>query len=374
MQSTFTFGRVAGIPIGINWTWIPVFFLIAWSWAVEVFPSENPGHSDAAYAAMSVVATALFFTSLLLHELGHALQAQRERMEIEGITLWLFGGVAKFKGSFPSAGAEFRIAVAGPAVSLALGGGLTLLAWLAGLPDVVDGVAAWLGYINLFLLVFNLLPALPLDGGRVFRSALWYFQGDFGWATRIAAAAGRGFGYLFVAGGVALVFFTGAWGGLWLAFIGFFLVQAAAAEDRYGVARRALAGLRVRDLLVADPVTVRPDATLAEFMDDVVWRTRYTTYPVTDNGSAVGLLPFRCVAEVPRREWETRTVRDCMLPREEVPVVAPDDPLIDAAAELSQGKINRALVLDGERLVGLLSATDVARALEVRGLRVRRRK
>jgi Zn-dependent protease len=315
---------------------------------------------------LAVIAAALFFISIVLHEYGHAIQAQREGMEIDGITLWLFGGVARFKGMFPSAGAEFRIAIAGPLVSLALGVFFVLVAWLAGLPETVDAVAAWLGYINLTLLVFNLIPALPLDGGRVLRSALWAARDDFAWATRVAATIGRGFGYLFIALGVAMFIFQGDFSGAWLAFIGWFLLLAASAEDRASLAQQALSGLRVRDLVVRDPVTAKPDLTVGEFMDDIVWRTRHTTYPVTDNGHALGLLPFRCVAEVPRTEWDSRTVRDCMVPVGEVPVVSEDDALYDAAAELGESDLNRALVIDGDQFVGLLSATDVARALEIR--------
>jgi Zn-dependent protease/CBS domain-containing protein len=368
VQDSFTLGRIGGIRIGLNWSWLVVFALIVWTLATGIFPSQNPGLSDETYVAMAVVAAVVFFVSLLLHELGHALQARREGMEIEGITLWLFGGVAKFKGMFPTAGAEFRIAVAGPLVSLVLGLVFALLAWALRMTPSVDGVLFWLGYINLTLLLFNLLPALPLDGGRVLRSALWHFRGDFAWATRIAAAIGRSMGYLFIGGGIALLIFLNAFSGVWLAFIGWFLLMAAGAEDRYLITRQALAGLRVRDLMVRDPVSTQADVTLGEFMDDVVWSRRHTTYPVTDNGRAVGLLPFRRVAEVPRRDWDTHTVGECMIPREAVPVVSEDDQLIDAAAELAENEVNRALVLDGERLVGILSVTDVARALEMRGV------
>jgi Zn-dependent protease/predicted transcriptional regulator len=372
VQDSFTIARVAGIRIGVNWSWILVFALVVWTWATGVFPDTNPGLSDGTYVAMAISGAVLFFASLLLHELGHAFQARREGMEIEGITLWLFGGVAKFKGMFPSAGAEFRIAIAGPLVSLVLGGLFVAIAVVAGLPEPADAVAAWLGYVNLSLLAFNLLPALPLDGGRVLRAALWYFRGDFARATRISATIGRGFGYLMIAAGVASLIFLNDFGGVWLAFIGWFLLTAAAAEDRFLMARQALGGLRVRDLMVRDPVTTKADVTLGEFMDDVVWTRRYTTYPVTDNGHAVGLLPFRCVAEVPRSEWDRRTVRECMKRLEEVPVVAQNDEVIDAAGELAENDLNRALVLDGDRLVGLLSVTDVARALEMRGFGRRR--
>jgi Zn-dependent protease/CBS domain-containing protein len=371
MNDSFTLGRIAGIRVGVNWSWIVVFALIVWTLSQSIFPRMNQGLSDATYLGMAIAAALLFFVSLLMHEYGHALVARREGMEIEGITLWLFGGVARFKGMFPSAGAEFRIAIAGPVVSLVLGCLFVLFAWLARAPEAVDAVAAWLGYINLTLLVFNLLPALPLDGGRVLRSVLWAARNDFAWATRIAAWVGRAFGYLFIAVGLGFLFFQGAFSGAWLAFIGWFLLQAAGAEDRYLLARQALAGLRVLDLMVRDPVTAKPDMTLGAFMDELVSQRRYTTYPVVEDGRAVGLLPFRCVAEVPRREWDTRLVRDCMIPRDRVPVVGETDDLIDAAAELASSDVNRALVLDGDRLVGLLSVTDVARALQIRQLRGR---
>jgi Zn-dependent protease/CBS domain-containing protein len=364
VNSSIELGSIRGIRIGINWSWLVIFALIIWTLATGIFPDENPGRSDTTYVAMAIAAAVLFFASLLAHELGHAIQAQREGMEIEGITLWLFGGVAKFRGMFPSAGAEFRIAIAGPLVSLVIGVVCVLVAWRAGAPEEVDGVAAWLGYINLALLLFNLLPALPLDGGRVLRSALWQAKGDFAWATRLAAGVGRGFGFLMIGAGIFLFIFEGAFSGAWLAFIGWFLLTAASAEQRYLATREAFGGLRVRDLMVRDPVTVRPDMTLGEFMDEVVMARRYTTYPVIEDGRAVGLLPFRCVAEVPRAEWDERRVRDCMLGRDRVPTVHENEQLVDAVAKLTENGVNRGLVLDGERLVGLLSITDLARALE----------
>jgi len=372
LRDSFTIGRIAGISVGVNWSWLIVFALITWTLATSIFPSTNPGLADGAYVAMALIAALLFFTSLLLHEYGHALQARRDGMEIEGITLWLFGGVAKFRGMFPSAGAEFRIAIAGPLVSLALGLLFLGVTMLLGLPATVDGVLFWLGSINIALLVFNLLPALPLDGGRVLRSILWYARGEFVSATRLAAGIGRGFGYIFVAAGVALIVFASPVTGIWLAFVGWFLLQAAGAEDRYVAAREALGGLRVRDVMARDPVTAPAGITLGEFMDDVAWSRPYTTYPVIENGEVVGLLQFRRVAEVPRAEWDRRTVRDCMIPRDEVPVVEQDDELVLAAGEVAEHEVNRALVLDAGRLVGLLSVTDVARALQMRGAGRRR--
>jgi len=373
MTSSITLGRIAGIRIGIHWSWLVVFGLITWSLATAVFPDQNPGLGDSTYIAMAVVAAILFFTSLLLHELGHAFRARREGMEIDGITLWLFGGVAQFRGMFPTAGAEFRIAIAGPLVSLVIGAGFVGIAVAIAGVEEVDGIAAWLGYINLALLVFNLLPALPLDGGRVLRATLWALRRDFGDATRIAAAVGRGFGFLFIAGGIGLAIFTDTVSGIWFAFIGWFLLVAAGSEARFLAVRDAFGALRVRDLMVREPDTVDADSSLGQFMDEVVSARRHTTYPVVDGDVALGLLPFRRVAEVPRREWDERVVRDCMIPRSEVPVLDEDGSLVDALVELSDG-IGRGLVLEPDnRLVGLLSMTDLVRALELGGLRRRRR-
>jgi Zn-dependent protease/CBS domain-containing protein len=358
-------GRIGGVEVRINWSWLVIFALIVWSLADGVFPSQNPGLSGGVHLAMAIVAALLFFASLLLHELGHAWQARREGMEIDGITLWLFGGVSQFKTQFTTAGAEFRIAIAGPLVSLALGVLFVLIA-LAGLPSAVDGVAAWLGYINLALLVFNLIPALPLDGGRVLRAALWQLRGDLRWATRIATDIGRGFGYLFIGLGVAMFIFQGSFSGAWLAFIGWFLLQAAIAEARYIATAAALDGLRVRDLMVRDPVTVDADLTVGRFMDEVAWSRRFTTYPVVDAGRPIGLLAFSSVAAVPRSEWDTLRVRDAMIPLGSVPLLAEDTTAVDALTALSSPTSNRGLVVENGHLAGLLSITDLARALEVR--------
>ncbi|HSL65622.1 MAG TPA: site-2 protease family protein [Gaiellaceae bacterium] len=369
MTSSFRIARIAGIDVGVNWSWLVVFALIVWSIAIDL-GDRYESLSQAGALAAAVVAAALFFGSLLAHELGHAVVARREGMEIDGITLWLFGGVAKFKGMFPSAGAEFRIAIAGPVVSLAIGLLCVAGAWLLELPDLADGILGWLGVTNLVLLAFNMLPALPLDGGRVLRSALWASRDDFRWATNLAATIGRGFGFVFIAGGILAFISLGAIGGAWLAFIGWFLLMAASQEARYVLVRDALGGLRVRDLMVRQPATIAPELTLGQFMDDVVWSRRYTTYPVVDaEERPLGLLPFRCVAQVPRAEWDEQTVRQCMLAGDEVPTLRPEQELTDALTALGDG-VGRALVVDADgRLVGILSITDVMRALEAGGLR-----
>jgi Zn-dependent protease/CBS domain-containing protein len=367
MNGNLTLGRLGGVQVRINWSWLVIFALIVWSLAATVFPSQNPELSDGVHLAMGVVAALLFFAAVLLHELGHAWQARRDGIEIDGITLWLFGGVAQFKGAFPNPGAEFRIAIAGPLVTLVLSVGFLFLA-LAGLPSAVDGVVAWLGYINLSLLVFNLIPALPLDGGRVLRAALWRLRGDLGWATRLAAEIGRGFGYLFIALGVLMFIVEGSFSGAWLAFIGWFLLQAATAEARYVATDQALAGVRVGDLMARNPVTVDPDLTVGRFMDETARFRRFTTYPVVDRtGRPIGLLAFGSVTAVPRSEWDTRRVRESMIPLDQVTLLAETTRAVDALADLSSKPgANRGLVVDNGHLEGLLSITDLARALQAR--------
>jgi Zn-dependent protease/CBS domain-containing protein len=365
LSGNISLGRIGGVEVRVNWSWLVVLALIVWTLADGVFPSQNPRLSRDTHLAMAVVAALLFFASILLHELGHAWAARREGLEVDGITLWLFGGVSQFKGGFPSAGAEFRIAIAGPLVSLVLGVVFVLIA-IAGLPSAVDGVAAWLGYVNLALLVFNLIPALPLDGGRVLRAALWQSKGDLGWATRVGTDIGRVFGYLFIGLGVAMFIFQGSFSGAWLAFIGWFLLQAATAEARYIATEAALHGLRVRDLMVRDPVTVDGDLTVGQFMDEVARSRRFTTYPVVDGGRAIGLLAFGSVAALPRSEWDSRRVRETMLPLERVPLLTEDETAIDALTALSSPTSNRGLVIENGHLAGLLSITDLTRALELR--------
>ena len=365
MTSSFHLGTIRGIRIGINWSLLVIFVLIAWTLADGVFPSQNPGLGNTVYVAMAVIAATLFFLSILAHELGHAFVAQHEGMEIEGITLWLFGGVARFRGEFPSAGAELRIAVAGPIVTAIIGGACVGIAQ-AGLPDAIDGVAAWLGYINLLLLVFNLLPALPLDGGRILRSILWKARANYTWATLISATTGQAIGILVAIAGIALIVAFGAFSGAWLAFIGWFLFTAA-GEERRAVGRLELFGdRRVADVMIPDPITVPGDATVGQLADAMTPELRHSTYPVVEGERPIGLLPFARLVEAPRSQWESRLIRDFALPLGSVPTFAPDQPAIDAALQLARSRVGRGLVVEGDRLVGLVAREDLLRYLNGR--------
>jgi Zn-dependent protease len=363
MTSTIRFGRIAGIEIGAHWTWLMVVALVVWSLAVSVFPAQNPDLAPAAYVLMALVAALLFFASLLAHELGHALQARRDGVAVDGITLLVFGGMARLAGEPPTAGAELRIALAGPAVSLVIGVVLLAAAIVLPLPSAVDGVVYWVGSINLVLLAFNLLPAFPLDGGRVVRALVWWRNGDLARATEWAAGGGRAFAVAFIVAGFVLAVFTASLSGLWLTLIGFFLLGAAESELQLVRSRRVLGGLRVADVMVRDPVTVPADLSIQRFVDDVFLRHRHTAYPVVDGGP-IGVVSFRDVLSTPREQWTTVRVRDRMRPLGRARVVDAQSDLADVLPHLLADDLHRALVRDDGRLVGLLSITDAVHVLE----------
>ncbi|MDX6535554.1 MAG: hypothetical protein QOF68_3298 [Gaiellales bacterium] len=362
-SSTIRLGRVAGIEIGLNWSWVPVFALFVWSLSVIQFPEQLPGRSPAAYAVMGIVAAALFFASVLLHELGHALVAKREGVRIEGITLWLFGGVAKIDGDVPSAGAEFRITVAGPLVTAVLAAAFWLSAGLW--PDDSAGhqVLLWLGYVNTTLLVFNLIPAIPLDGGRVLRAALWARTRDFVRATHWAAGIGGVLAALMIVLG-AFAALAGAFGGVWLAVLGWFILESSRAEEGQATVRSALRDAPVAALMTHDPVIVPAGVTLAQMAAALAGSPRHSAYPVVDNGRVVGLMPLRCLAEHPPAEWDRRTVDECLIPITEVPLFTPDTPARDALDELARSRVGRGLVVQDGHVSGILSITDLVRALD----------
>ena len=363
MTSTFRFGRIAGIEIGAHWTWLLVVALVVWSLAATVFPAATPDLATGTHVAMALAAAALFFASLLAHELGHALQARRDGVPIDGITLWVFGGVARFAGQPSTAASELRVALAGPVVSLAIGLAALGVAGLLPLSQALDGVVRWLGYINLFLLAFNLLPAFPLDGGRVVRALLWMHTDDLPRATTWAAGGGRAFATAMIVGGLVLSVLLGDLSGLWLALLGLFLLSAAEGELQLVRAQAALGGLRVGDVMVRDPVSVPADLPLDRFIDDVFMAHRHTAYPVVA-AEPVGLVSFRDVLDVPLQDRKRLRVADRMLPLDRLLIVDADRDLLVVTADLARDDLHRALVRDHGRLAGLLSITDTARVLE----------
>jgi PDZ domain-containing secreted protein/Zn-dependent protease len=317
VESNLTLFKVRGIPIGITWSWLLVFGLVVWSLSQAMFPVTYPGFSGTTYLFMGLAAAALFFASVLLHELGHALRALKEGLPIRGITLWLFGGVAQLAGSPPSPRVEFHVAICGPVVSLVLAAGFLGGAWIGdhlAWPGTVQGVVDYLGRINLIVLAFNLVPALPLDGGRVLRAWLWRRQRSFTAATRSAARVGQAFGWMLVAIGVAGLF-GGAggsgFGGLWMAVIGWFLIQAARGEADQALLRRALGDLRVRDVMrplpagggasrAADAGAVQPEQLVYDAAG--AFSQGHGSVAVLEDGRPVGQLTADDVNAVLERE------------------------------------------------------------------------
>jgi PDZ domain-containing secreted protein/Zn-dependent protease/CBS domain-containing protein len=372
MTSSFTIIKIRGIPIGAHWSWLFVFALVVWSLSSQLFPVTYPGLSDSTYLGMGIVAGVLFFVSVLLHELGHAFRAMREEMKIDGITLWLFGGVARFSGSFPSPGAEFRIAAAGPAVSIVLVGvflAASRVADAASAPEVVIAVADYLARINAIVVAFNLVPALPLDGGRILRSWLWRRQGDFVAATKSAVRAGMAFGVL-LAGVGLLDFLTGGGGagGLWFVFLGWFIIQAAQGESSYAAVQQLLAGRRVREFMSPDPDVVDPRTSVMDLLESAIGPRAHSSYPVVEGERLVGMVGLRRAGSVPFEDRAHKNVADVMVPIEDLETLTADTEMMEAVATLQEDP-KRAPVMDDGRLVGIISLSDAMRAIELESVR-----
>ncbi|MEQ9336503.1 MAG: site-2 protease family protein [Miltoncostaeaceae bacterium] len=358
MRATYSLGRLFGVRLGVNWSVLALLGLLMWLLATEVFPETNPGLSADAHFAMAVVAALAFFGSIVLHELGHAVQARRDGMAVDGITLWLFGGVASFRGGFPSAAAEFRIAAAGPAVSALLAAVFLGVWYLPGIPEAIAGVVGWLGVINVALLIFNLIPALPLDGGRLLRAAIWRVGGDFRRATRISARIAQVLAIGLVALGLFIALTLGGISGLWLALIAWFLLQAARSE--LAMAERAATWPGEADLMAPAPAPVGEVTTLAAVVEREGWPLPHAAYPVTDErGATVGLLLTGPLDEDPDNGWLDQRAGQRMVPRASLATLSVRDDLVTAVAALGASEAGRALVMEAGRVVGLLSRDDI---------------
>jgi Zn-dependent protease/CBS domain-containing protein len=365
VNETFRIGRVRGIPIGINWSVLVILWLLAWSLAAGYLPSVEPGYSTAEYWMVGVAAALVFLASLLAHEMGHALVAIRSGVGVHGITLWLFGGVSKLDSEANTPADELRIALVGPAVSLGIGavaGASAAVAATLGGPDLLIAALAWLATINVVLGVFNLMPAAPLDGGRVLRALLWRRRGDHLSATISASNAGRAFGFVLIGLGV-LQAAAGAPGpGLWLVFLGWFLLSAARAEQTQALLFEALADLPVRRLMSSPAITAREDLTLQELVDEVVMEHHCSAFPTTDAaGRITGLVTLSAVRRVPGAQRTHTQVRQVATPIDQVVRSTPDEPAPELLKRLGSSPDGRALVFDEDTLVGIVSPTDIVR-------------
>jgi Zn-dependent protease/CBS domain-containing protein len=363
MDESVRLGRVAGVPVGANWSLLVIFWLFVISLAGAQLPHSAPGHLAAAYYLTAVVATTVFYACLLAHELAHAVVARRHGIGVHGIVLWLLGGVSKLDGEPVDPDVEVRIAGAGPATSLALAVAFFVLSRLAGTGLLAAGLG-WLGWINGLLAVFNLLPAFPLDGGRVLRALLWRHYGDKARATSTAANVGRIFGLGFIAVGV-LGFVATSLGlsALWLAVIGWFLVTTSRHEAQASALGTELAGLTVGDAMTADPLTVPAWVTLDRLWDQGVQARRVSSFPVVDlSADFVGVVTVARMRRVPTHRWPVTTVGTVACPPAECVVARPGDDLAAVARGMGRSPDRRAVVVVDGRVVGILTPSDVDRA------------
>jgi Zn-dependent protease/CBS domain-containing protein len=363
----FFVGRLLGFDIRIDASWFILFALILWSFSFIAFPAHAPGLAPVVYFTMGLAGTLLFFVSLLLHELSHAVVARAKHIPVEGITLFLFGGMAHTRQEAETPGDEFLIAAAGPAMSMAIA--VTLgFGWWAAI-NLGWGVAArvvlqYLALLNVVLAVFNLLPGFPLDGGRLLRAVVWKLTGDMSRATRLASMGGRLLAYLLMGLGLLSALAGNMLGGLWLVFIGWFLRRAAISSYEQHLVLSRLSGMRAGEAMTPDPETVPADATVRELMEDYFMRGHYGSYPVLRDATPLGLVTLHRVRQLRPDQWDTLTAQDVMVPADEALMVRSDDPMLGVLDKLKASPARRVLVLRGGVLAGIITATDVASWLE----------
>jgi Zn-dependent protease len=364
----FTLFKILGFSVHMDLSWLIIALLVTWSLAQGFFPYRYEGLSALTYWTMGVAGAAGLFFSIIFHELCHSLVARRFGLPMKGITLFVFGGVAEMDEEPPSPKSEFFMAIAGPLSSIALG--LTLAAVAATtkemLPLTVYGVIYYLAYLNLILAAFNLVPAFPLDGGRVLRSALWHWKKDLRRATRLAAQIGSGFALFLMFIGVVNVVTGSVIGGVWQFMIGMFLRGAAQASYQQVMVRRALEGQTVAHLMKKDPVAVPAGITLRDLVENYIYTYHYKMYPVMEDQELVGCISTRQVKEVSRSEWDRRTVGELAVACSPQNSIAPDTDAVKALSVMNRTGNSRLMVVDKGRLVGILSLKDVLALLAVK--------
>jgi Zn-dependent protease/CBS domain-containing protein len=367
MRPTFSLGRISGIRIGVNWSVLLIVVLLAYGLAVGQFPAAAPRRPAAEYAIAAVLTALAYLGSLLAHELGHSLVARRNGLGVEGITLWFLGGVSELRGEVSSPAAEVRVSGVGPLVSLVLGGVFSLVAWLlhgAEAPGVLVAALAWLGGINLLLAVFNVIPAAPLDGGRLLQAVLWRITGDRLKAAVWSARSGQVFGWALVVVAAYLVLVRREYNWLWFALLGWFLIGAATSESQQAMLQSRLRTVPVREVMTANPVTVPGSATVSQFLNDYQTWHRHSAFPVTDDGQTVGLMTVHRANQVPAGQRGHTLVRDAACPLAEVARATPDEPVADVLPRLTACSEGRALVFADGQLAGIVSSSDLSRALD----------
>jgi len=388
MRSGFKVGTLFGISIHVDWSWILIFLLITWNLAGAVFPSLHPDWSVGMNIALGVAASVLFFISILLHELAHSLVAKARGLPVRRITLFFFGGVSNIEREPPSPSTEFLMAIVGPLTSLLLGFGFI---WLGrqNIPEMDTALSSpmqllrnldplstmllWLGPINILLGLFNLIPGFPLDGGRVLRSILWAITKDFRRATRWATTIGQGVGWLMILAGVAMifgasvpVFGSGTLNGMWLAFIGWFLVQAASQSYQQVVVEDMLEGVPITRLMREPAPAVPPDLPISALVYDHIMQGDERAFPVVEDDRLLGVVYIENLRTLERSAWDTTLVKQVMVPQNELEMVTPREDAMDAFQKLTQREMRQIPVVQNGKLIGMLRRRDILRWLQVR--------
>ncbi len=385
MRNGFRLGRVFGIEIDIDWSWLFIFFLIAWDLST-VFDQLHPTWGASVVWGGAIAAALLFFVSVVLHELAHSLVAQSQGVPVRNITLFLFGGVSDIQREPPSPRAEFLITIVGPLTSFVIGVVLSLLAGISANPvDAMTGSTSsmsglsllstmllWLGSINLLLAVFNMIPGFPLDGGRILRSILWAITGNLRRATQWASQVGQFVAWMFIVTGLMMVFGydfpllgTGLVNGLWLAFIGWFLNSAAQQSYRQVVIHDMLHGIPVLRLMRLNPPTVSSNITISSLVHDHVMGTDDHAFPVVDAGQLVGMVTLEDIRKVQRDAWDTHNVQQIMTPFSKLVVAAPDEDAAEALDKLAKSDVRQLPVVRDGKLIGLLRQRDILKWLHL---------
>jgi Zn-dependent protease len=358
----FVLFELLGFKVQIDASWLFLAMLVTWSLAKGVFPAWYEGLSTTAYWWMAVAGVIGLVFSLIFHELSHSLVARHFGLPIRGITLFIFGGVAEMEEEPASAKVEFLMAVAGPIASGVFAVGFYLIAIVGmaqGLPAPVLGILDYLALINSLLAAFNLLPAFPLDGGRMLRAALWHFKGDLREATRIASRSGEIFGMVLMALGAVNVVAGNFIGGMWWFLIGLFLYAAARASYVQLLNKRAFEGEPVRRFMTPDPVTIDPETTLDSFVMNCLYHSHHGLYPVVDSGRLIGCIGARQITGVPREDWGIMRVGEVFVRSTPENTISADTDSVKAMAMMRHSATSRLMVADGERLVGIITLKDM---------------
>ena len=362
--------KLLGFEVRIDWSWIIIAVLIAWSLSKGVFPSYYKNLSAQAYWWMGIIGAAGLFLSIIVHELSHSLVARKYGLPMKGITLFIFGGVAEMEEEPPSARAEFMMAIAGPLSSILIAlvfYGIQAAGKQAGVAAPVTGVVGYLAMINGILAGFNLLPAFPLDGGRVLRSILWGVKKNLRWATYISSRIGSGFGIFLIVLGVIQVFRGNFIGGMWWFLIGMFLQRAATMSYQQLVTRKALEGEPVRRFIKTEAVTVPPSISLEHLVEDYVYKHHFKMFPVVENTDRLlGCVTTKQVKEIPREEWGQKTVGEIAAQCSPENTIEPQADAMKALSLMNRTGNSRLMVVENKRLVGIITLKDLLKLLSLK--------